>query len=501
MRWIVLLFTGLLLAGLIGWGSVPKVQAQAAPKPNIIFILTDDEDVGIHAFMPKTKALLHDQGTTFSNFFVTYSLCCPSRASILTGQYPHNTQIEGNRPPQGGFLKAYQIGLEANTVAVWLQQAGYHTLLAGKYLNGYGQDNPRRAQRQGLNLPDPTYVPPGWTEWYAGVGNAPYQDYNYSLNENGQLVRYGSSPEDYLTDVIARKAVQAIANATREGKPFFLYLAPFTPHAPANFAPRHASLFKDAELPRPPNFDEADVSDKPPLLRRLPRLSERELARMRELYIKRLRSLQAIDDLVESIVQALRQNGQLANTYIVYTSDNGFHMGNHRMPQGKNMPYEEDIRVPLVVRGPGVLAGKTVNELALNIDLAPTFAEIAGLEVPPSCDGRSLLPLLRGQIPTVWRQSFMVQRGEGAEAQSEDGDGRDRAGAFSALRTAAYTFVQWGSGDRELYDLKADPYQLQNLASKADPVLIQRLSTRLSELSKCRGDECRRVEELPIGTP
>lgn len=501
MRWIGLVIAGLLLAGLIGWGSIPKVRAQAAPKPNIVFILTDDEDVGLHAFMPKTKALLHDQGATFSNFFVTYSLCCPSRASILTGQYPHNTQIEGNQPPEGGFLKAYQIGLEANTVAVWLQQAGYHTLLAGKYLNGYGQDNPRRARRQGINPPDPTYVPPGWTEWYAGVGNLPYQDYNYSLNENGKLVRYGSSAEDYLTDVIAGKAVAAISKATQEGKPFFLYLAPFTPHAPANFAPRHADLFADAKMPRPPNFDEADLSDKPALLRRLPRLGERELARMQELYVKRLRSLQAIDDLVETLVQTLQKNGQLANTYIVYTSDNGFHMGNHRMPQGKNMPYEEDIRVPMVVRGPGVPAGKTVEQFALNIDLAPTFAQIAGLEVPESCDGRSLLPLLQGQTPTVWRQSFMVQRGEGAEAQSEDGDARDRAGAFSALRTGRYTFVQWGSGERELYDLKADPYQLENLAAKADPALLQRLSARLAELSGCKGAECRRLEDLPVGMP
>jgi arylsulfatase A-like enzyme len=222
---------------------------------------------------------------------------------------------------------------------------------------------------------------------------------------------------------------------------------------------------------------------------------------MQELYVKRLRSLQAIDDLVETLVQTLQKNGQLANTYIVYTSDNGFHMGNHRMPQGKNMPYEEDIRVPMVVRGPGVPAGKTVEQFALNIDLAPTFAQIAGLEVPQSYDGRSLLLLLRGQTPTVWRQSFMVQRGEGAEAQSEDGDAGDRAGAFSALRTAVYTFVQWGSGDRELYDLKADPYQLENLAAKADPALIQRLFTRLAELSKCKGAECRRLEDLPVGTP
>jgi N-acetylglucosamine-6-sulfatase len=221
-------------AGALALGLVNSSQAQSSSKkPNIILILSDDEDTKIHSFMPKTKALLEDQGVTLSNYFVTYALCCPSRSSILRGQYPHNTKVEGNMLPQGGFQKFLQQGLEDSTVATWLEGAGYRTVFAGKYLNGYGSS-------------DPSHVPAGWSEWYGGIGGAPYKDYNYDLNENGKTVHYGSAPQDYLTDVISSKASDAIKRASQDGKPFMLYLAPFTPHSPANFAPRHSNLFNDA---------------------------------------------------------------------------------------------------------------------------------------------------------------------------------------------------------------------------------------------------------------
>ena len=229
---------------------------EPSPKPNIVLILTDDEDVAIHEFMPKTRALLADQGTTFNNFFVSYAFCCPSRASILRGQYGHNTHVMGNELPYGGYEKLHQQGLEQSTIATWLQAAGYHTALFGKYVNRY---EPERG------------VPPGWTDWYGG-GTDAHVGYNYKLNENGQIVAYGSAPDDYATDVLSRKAVEVIRRSTAARQPFFLYVAPFVPHSPAAAAPRHLHLFRDAPLPRPRAFDEADVSDKPTVIQSFPHL-------------------------------------------------------------------------------------------------------------------------------------------------------------------------------------------------------------------------------------
>ncbi len=483
---------GILLLSLSLPAGLRAQGGPAAAKPNIVFIISDDEDVRIHAFMPKTKALLEDRGTTFTNFFVTYALCCPSRASILRGQYPHNTKIEGNTPPLGGFEKFVALGLENYTVATWLRDGGYYTLFAGKYLNGYGQAGT-----------DPVHVPPGWREWYAGVGGEAYQDFNYQMNENGAVVNYGSRPEDYLTDVIARKAAAAIPRAVRAGQPFFLYLSPYTPHAPATPAPRHAALFPDAALPRPPSFNEEDVSDKPgPRARRL--IPPQQIEILTQLYRKRLQSLQAIDDLVEAVVKALQDAGQLENTYIVYTSDNGFHMGEHRLPQGKATAYEEDIRVPFIVRGPGVPAGKKLEQMVLNMDVAPTFAEMAGLRVPPSVDGRSLLPWLRGDDQRIpWRQSFMVEQRTERGDIGEPGDGPlpEPPSGYNAIRTADWTYIERANKERELYDLKTDPYQLQNRVRTANLALLRALSSRLADLARCSALGCRRVEDEPIRLP
>jgi N-acetylglucosamine-6-sulfatase len=489
-RTLILIAVTLFGAGALALSLANRSQAQSpVRKPNIILILSDDEDTKIHAFMPKTKALLEDQGVTLSNYFVTYALCCPSRSSLLRGQYPHNTKVEGNMLPQGGYQKFAQQGLEASTIGTWLEGAGYRTVFMGKYLNGYGNRGT-----------DPAHVPAGWSEWYGAIGNAPYQDFNYDLNENGKTVHYGNAPGDYLTDVISGKAADAIKRAAQDGKPFLLYLAPFTPHSPANFAPRHANLFNDAKLPRPPSWNEADVSDKPVSIRNRAVLTDRQIAQMQALYVKRLKSLQAIDDLIENLVKTLQGTNQLENTYIVYTSDNGFHMGEHRLPQGKNTAFEEDIRVPFVVRGPGVPAAKKLEPMALNIDLAPTFAEIAGIKTPEFVDGRSLLPLVRsGNAPKPWRSSFMIERRGGPGAQREDGDAPDPQGAleFNAIRTADWTYAEYGNNERELYDLKRDPYQLENIAAKADPALVKALSARLAALAACKASACRQAEDLP----
>jgi N-acetylglucosamine-6-sulfatase len=219
------------------------------------------------------------------------------------------------------------------------------------------------------------------------------------MNENGKLVRYGSRADDYLTDVVARKSIDFIKRAAAEGQPFFIHLALYVPHSPATPAPRHAQLFPDAQLPRPPSFNEPDVSDKPSFIRNRPLLTERQIAQMQDLYRKRLQSLQAVDEMLASLIATLQATGQLEHTYIFFTSDNGFHMGEHRLNSGKQTAYEEDIRVLLIVRGPGVPAGRVLEHLTGNIDLAPTFAELGRAAIPDFVDGRSLVPLLSSTPP------------------------------------------------------------------------------------------------------
>jgi arylsulfatase A-like enzyme len=263
-------------------------------------------------------------------------------------------------------------------------------------------------------------------------------------------------------------------------------------------------MFADAELPRTPAFDEADVSDKPRFISGLPPLDQEQIGRLEAEYRRRLASLQAVDDMVASIVGAVAAVGVLENTYVIYSSDNGFHLGEHRLPAGKDFPYEEDIRVPAVVRGPGVPAGQRIEAMVLNSDLAPTFAEIAGIAPPDFVDGRSFLPLLEapGQ---AWRESFLVERRqleaqyvELAERLGLAPDGLDQSAQFDAIRTTDWIYVEYGTGERELYDLAGDPHQLDNVVETADPALVAALAARLAELRICGGADCRKLEDLPL---
>lgn len=457
-------------------GALPAAAAGGpVTKPNIVVIMTDDEDVASHAFMPKTKVLLEDKGTTFENFFVTYSFCCPSRATILRGQYSHNTQIQGITPPTGGFKKFRNLGHQDSTVATWLDAAGYHTAYLGKYLNQY--------------VPEQDGVPPGWDDWHVGSDN--FSNYNYTLNQNGSIVAYGDSAADYLTDVLATKSVKIIERAARAGEPLFLFIATYAPHSPSTWAPRHDGLFEDARLPRPISFDEPDVSDKPAIVRNLPPLTQPQIDAMEFHYQSRLRSLQGVDDLVERLVGSLEQQGLLDDTYIIYTSDNGHHMGEHRMIAGKTTAYEEDIRVPMIVRGPGVAEGERIKAMVLNNDLAPTFADMAGIRPPDFVDGRSFLALFEDPS-RAWRRSFMIQR---RELETHEMTGAAR---FDAVRTEDWTFVQYGDGELELYNLRRDPLQLRNLAGGADRLLLEMLSARMAELLNCAGADCRAIEDAPV---
>ncbi len=493
--------------------------ASAASKPNIVFVLTDDLDAAAIQYMPKLKALITDQGVTFSNYSVAMSLCCPSRATTLRGQYPHNTQILGNSLPTGGFQKFFQLGEEKSTIGTWLQDAGYSTMLAGKYLNGYPDQS------------NPMYIPAGWTEWYSANKGNPYDEFNYTLNENGKSVAYGNKPEDYGTDVYVGKAVDFIQRSAKANKPFFVYLAPYAPHAPYTPAPRHANLFPGMKAPRTPNFNETDVSDKPVYIHDRPLLNQKQMDTLDQDYRKRLQTLQAVDEGIENIVNTLKTSGQFDNTYLFFTSDNGYHLGNHRQLAGKVAPYQEELRVTMMVRGPGVPAGKTVDHLTGNVDLAPTWMELAGGKAADFVDGRSLVPLMRANPPGLaqWRQVFGIENGpeklEDAQAseppsttdpqllEPSDQDETDAAAQptekkkklavppLRGVRLQNLSYVEYATGERELYDLKADPYELQNLVPKADPKLLAQLSARVKELAACKAAACRTSEDAPFNLP
>ena len=355
-----------------------------APPPSIVLILTDDQRSDTMWAMPTVRGELAGKGIMFENGYVSNPLCCPSRASILTGQYSHSTGVYTNqgRQPFGGF-QAFD---DRSTIATWLQEAGYRTAMLGKYLNGYEEP----------------YVPPGWDHWFATYVNGAF--YRYRVTDDGLIKRYGSGRHDYGTDVLAGEAVRFIGS-TPADTPLFLYFAPHAPHEPAIAAPGDRHTFSDLSRWRPPSFDEADVSDKPAYIRNqlLDAGSRAEIDAFRR---RQYRSLLAVDRAVSDIIQALEESGRLANTLIVFTSDNGMVWGEHRWGT-KLVPYEESIRVPYVVRyDAGIPSARTDERLVVNIDLAPTFAALAGIPAP-GAEGESLLPLLGDPMASGARTSFL----------------------------------------------------------------------------------------------
>jgi N-acetylglucosamine-6-sulfatase len=470
-----------------------ETEAQGR-RPNIVLIVLDDLDSTVVTQLPEFQDLVTDHGATFTNFFVTTPLCAPSRASLLRGQYAHNHGLLTNTVPDGGFLAFHRLGREESTIATWLHDAGYRTALIGKYLNGFPRDVGWK------------YVPPGWDEWF-GVISKRSLYYGFTLNENGTAVDYGDAPTDYETDVLAAKAADFVSRAAGGDAPFFLYVAPLAPHSPATNAPRHADEFTDVQFVRPPSYNEADTGDKPAWLRDAPLLTDEQVSQVDENQRKRLRSLLPVLELLTGLMDVLRTRDALENTYILITSDNGWFAGEHRLGVGKQAVYEESIRVPLVVLGPGVPVGGTIADLALNIDLAPTIAALAGVTPPAFVDGRSLVPLIQGEPPPAARQAALIElfaAGNGGETQSgvdepvASGEVARDVPPYRALRTAEAVYVEYDSGERELYDLRVDPFQLDNLANNADPTLIDRFSTRLAELARCAGATCQVAENAPI---
>ena len=451
-----------------GGGTDPDPVPSATPaaKPNIVLIILDDLDASTQATMPRLKSLLADQGVAFTNTMMAMPLCSPNRATIFTGQYPHNHGVTDN----AGASRIQP--LESNLLPVWLKQAGYRTSLAGKYINGYPDGADAR-------------IPPGWDDWHGVLEDREATSYSYWINDNGVV----SYPETYQTDLLAQRAVDFINQTSAAGSPpFFLLVGPGAPHTPADPAERHFGAYAGYGAPRTENFNEEDMGDKPRWIRGLRSLTEQQIYDIDKLYSRRLESLMAVEDMVDRILQALSANGQLAKTWIFFTTDNGVFTGQHRMPGGKTAVYDAASRVPLLVRGPGAPAGRVLPHLVGTVDLAATFVDMAGLS-GETLDGKSLVPLLRSSPTPVdqWRKETLV---EGYLIRTPV-----LIPEYSSIRTDRYTFVDIpGWEDQELYDLVADPFQTRNLV-RADPAaaqpIVSSLQPRLDALRRCRAATCR----------
>jgi N-acetylglucosamine-6-sulfatase len=469
-----------LLAGMGGAyaTSASAVTAAAAPRPNVVFVLTDDLSWNLVRYMPQVRQLQND-GLTFTDYTVTDSLCCPSRSSIFTGRFPHDTGVFTNGGNDGGFDFFHNHGEEAQTFATALQATGYRTAMMGKYLNGY-----EPAATEGGSQP---YVPPGWTEWdVAGNG---YPEFNYNLNENHRIVHYGSAPKDYLTDVLAGKGVKFIADSAAAQKPFLLEIATFAPHAPYTPAPRDADSFPGLTAPRGPAFNTLPTDAPPWLASRAP-LSAAEKSAIDTAFRKRVQAVQAVDRMIGQLRAALGKAGVARNTLVVFSSDNGYHMGEYRLNPGKMTAFDTDVRVPLVVAGPGIASGATSRAAVENIDLAPTYQQLAGANTPSNVDGHTLVPLLHGGSGANWRTANLVEH-HGPDALAGDPDlpapNSGNPPSYEAIRTGTYTYVEYVDGSREYYDRTKDPDELANLAGSLGPARLGQLHAALTRLANCHG--------------
>ncbi len=511
-----------LLAALVAAGTVDRARAQddgqAGEQPNVILIVTDDQTLASYAadVMPHTTRLLEGTGTRFSNAFVTSPLCCPSRATMLTGQYGHNN----------GVLRNEYAPLidKANTLPVWLQQAGYRTIHLGRYLNFYEP------------VTEPHEVAPGWDEWRTITGGSDYFDYD--LEVDGRTVGYGDEDSDYVTRVLNERAVQLVEEHGPEEQPFYLQIDHIAPHQASGTRavgcksspipdPRDRHRFRDRPLPITPSFNEAENADKPSFVRDLPPLDESDMRRVTRRYRCTLGSLRAVDRGVDQLFSALERAKELSDTAIFFVSDNGYYFGEHRIPDKKHNPYEEGIRVPFLARLPKDLRGgqpriPLIDETVANIDIAPTILQLAkATPCAPSgacrtLDGRSLLPLLRGREPS-WPadRNLVIELGRIGSPPDVGG----RACAYQGIRTPGpsgagtfyvdHTSAVAASGacepvdERELYDLGADPFELDNIAFPGpQPGLLEEdprgplerdLTAKLDALRDCAG--------LPVRDP
>ncbi|MGZ4442531.1 MAG: sulfatase family protein [Nocardioidaceae bacterium] len=452
----------------------PRVRPRADHRPNIVLISTDDETMTDMRWMPITRRLIGARGVTFPHMLSPHPLCCPARAQILTGQYAQNNGVRSNALALlGGFHRLDG----SRTIATWLHASGYQTGFVGKYLNEFNR-------RDGLQ--------PGWDVFNPTIRGV-YHYYDFSMFENGHPRSY---PRIYNPDLVSRRTVDYIHQFHKERRPFFIWASHVAPHgactesqelsctAPPVPAHRDAHRFAHERSPslRDPAFDEVDVSDKPWVIRNNPMLSRGVVDHD---FRDRIRSLQAVDRAVRATVRALRRTGELRNTIIAFTTDNGYLLGEHRY-MSKNVPYEQALDVPLLVRGPGIPHGQVRRQTVAMIDLAPTFLQAAHAHADLRLDGRSLLPLVRDPRRPGYR-TVLIQSGPRARSQVPYG------WYYRGVRTGRYTYVHYPvTGFTELYDRRRDPAELQNVADDPAYLLVEAaLQQRLVALEDCSGAPCR----------
>jgi len=468
------------IAGLVALASLAcggDGRDAAPPKPNIVVILTDDQTESSLGFMPHPQALLVREGLSFSNFFINDPICCPSRVTILTGEYQQNHRLETH--PKGCGYRFFEEGKHRRSLGKLVHDAGYRTGYLGKYLNSHDLYIEQAGAAEGED-----HLLAGWDDYRVLVKR---RFFGFQLHQDGKIRTVSGESARYQTDVLARMAARFIAASVAERQPFLLFIAPDAPHSPATPAERHRHHFARVRAPRPPSFNQADVSGQP-ALGEVPVLSRREVAVTDALYRRQLQSLQAVDEMVRHLVEKLEALGQLEDTYIFFLSDNGFHFGEHRIPGGKGTPFEESVRVPLVVRGPGVAKGREIAQLATNADLLPTLLELAGGTPGERVDGRSLTPLFtRGAGAVPWRNAVVLESRHEARNRGVP--------AFGAIRTRRFKWIEYANGGRALYDLANDPYETTNAYGEANQAISEALSVWLRDLLTCSGATCRSRED------
>lgn len=465
-------------SGPSGDAAVETAPSQRS-RPNIVLITTDDEADYDMRWMPRTRKLLGKAGVTFSDSVSPHPLCCPARAEILTGQFAQNNGVRTNEGHKhGGFraMRSYR-----DTIAPWLQAAGYKTAFVGKFLNGYRSTSP---------------LVPGWNEWHPLLEDmGAYRYYDFSVRHNRRIRHYRNV---HVSDLLASQTESLVRRFARQEEPFFLWQSHVAPHGacvpggggscwgPPVPARRHQDMLGGVRPPSfgDPSFLEADVTDKPVYLRGLSVSSQRR-ASMREHFVRRVQSLQSVDQAVARTIRVLRSTGELRNTLVVFTSDNGYLLGEHRWT-GKDVPYEQSLQVPLLVRGPGLPKGITRHDTVATVDLAPTFVQAADAAPTVPLDGRSLMPLARSAPAKGWR-TLLIQNGPRL------GEDDDAEWSYRGVRTRRYTYVEYSRFGTELYDRRRDPHQLRNVAGRRDYRNVEReLRRRTRVLKRCSGDECRR---------
>ncbi len=477
-RWLL----GVLSLAAIGFATLGTAPDPPATGPNVIVIMTDDMRADDLQYMPNTLRLLAARGVTFRQMLSPYPLCCPARAELLSGQFSHNNGVQGNAWPRGGYYKLDN----TNTLPVWLHQAGYETAFMGKYLNEYGDR-------------DVSEIPDGWDYWDASVKRV----YNYSGVVTNQFGSETAHPQVYQTDLFDTETTDLIDSYAGSDRPFFLWTSYVTPHlecaviipgrtcwhAPSA-AYGDAGSYTDLKITDDPSINEADMSDKGQFMQSLPSLSSERLEALHRYRIKRIEALQSVDRAVAHLVTALEDTNQYDNTYLIFTSDNGIQLGEHRW-SNKILGYEQSVRVPLLIAGPGIAAGQVRGQAVTMVDLAATIADMTDSPAGRLLDGASLLPLASGEQPDVGDRIVPLEAGP----RNSTSDGW----LYHGVRTDRYTLLVWRNGDTELYDRRRDPYEISSVAG--DPAyaeLQHRLGQSLRALEDCRGSDCMAWLDIPV---